>query len=289
LSFGTRDFSMKDKDRKGFVRHPYDAGEWSKILAPYHYDSEKAKAFEDALSSLCIGAGVKDVMLVVTDLDLPIAYGWASRTSPWEAVGSILYKGGLSEHAVAITKRFLAVDVTAYEIEAIVADVLARLYFRPEEISIHDRWRFVNAARLAEDGELDPDLIKTVLEEFPYNLIATMMLAQDTWAARLTKNPKALKEAVEKWFAILEEDPVESHHSCPLVFVDPPFVYDRQRYPTPPGQGNTPGDQRHVIAAKRTRFKELRCMNLELMKKGVGHPDGNLDSDHHLTNTDGEE
>ncbi len=251
--------------RGGFVRHPYRRHGWTKVLVPGAYDPLKFKTFDDALTALCLALETRQPQLLAVDLALPIAYGTnVSRLGPQQYLKMFSpTRKDFTYPAVMITLGLLDAGFTNQEIEAIVADVLAKLSISPEKIL---EWSDV--ARIARQVGLDENFLESVREEFAGNPAVGQVLLEDTWAAWLTKDAHALQTAIEKSFDALQNQPVERDLACMTAFADPPHLVDKH----PRGYQRTQLNRRHDLAVARVRVKELRLVNLKLIDAGTRQP-----------------
>jgi len=185
-----------------------------------------------------------------------------------------------------ISYQLLQADFTAAEIEAIVAAVLARLVVSASyQLSnpgagLPDRSSF-NQLSVYGPGSLsglakvlgfDSVIADSLRREFYGNPWPELMLLQDTWAARLTKNPKALKNAIAKSCDLLKDKPVEAAFSDPLVFVEPVYYrLDRHRWYWATYR-NPQAAQQLATARGRDRIIQLRLENLDCIEQGMSQP-----------------
>ncbi|MBU1669734.1 MAG: hypothetical protein KKF41_03170 [Actinobacteria bacterium] len=168
----------------------------ARLSAPGSYDPLRFKFFRDALDAISLGIGSGSIPLDVVEFSLPIAYS-----------GSLAGKGmtserGMTRRRVVISRPLLQSDLSGPEVEALVADVVARFY-------------------LENVDEPGPGIEDGAAAEFGRNRFVIDMLRQDAWAARLTNNPKALTSAIEKNDEMLRNTPLPVAWSDPTVFVDP--------------------------------------------------------------------
>ncbi|HEY5494437.1 MAG TPA: hypothetical protein VIK15_07565, partial [Candidatus Anoxymicrobiaceae bacterium] len=181
---------------------------------------------------------------------LPLAYGSTA--------------GAETPKAVVITGKLLEADLTDAEVEAVMADVLAKLFAVP-----YVDMKYYDIEGSAKDLSLDPEMLTRVREEFFGSPNAPLALLQDTWAARLTGNPKALKTAIIKSRDLMSDTPVRMDQADPLVFVDPPFLRADEK--TARNWGHE-ARELGSTAWDRDRLLQLRLENLDMIAQGKRHP-----------------
>ena len=254
----------KPGNRPGLVPHPFLPDETVRILPPGEYDAMRAKVMADAVAALCQSPDFKPARLVVADFDLPVAYAWMS---PWvRKKYRNTANAGSNDPAVIVTPAFLNMGLTDQELEAVAADVLAKLFFNPDH-----NIRFADVTHFAKKMGFTDDFIAQMKSEFPLDYMVLMTrLIQDVYAARLITQPQALKTAMEKSLHVLNQTSFQGEFAGMMSFVDPPLMCSLSRAEMMKMSDDL--KVRHALAMNRDRLNELRLTNLGVIEQGVRQP-----------------
>jgi hypothetical protein len=263
----------------GLVFQPYSRNK-ATVLGSGSYDPLRFKLFADSLSALCLGAGLDAPPMFVARFptgDIPMALAFcadmgeeSSAEIDWDEYGGHI-ELKIEQPALVITEQLLEADLTSQEIEAIVADLLAKLCLNPfEALRGGTIWVGEHAKKLA----FDPGMLERAMGELGYNAVALAVLLQDAWAARLTGQPGALKTAIQKSRDLLGNTAVSADIADPFIFVDPPHAWDFSG-DIPHGKGvceDPTLTQRAAISRKRELIMRLRLESLKKIERGVRTP-----------------
>jgi hypothetical protein len=254
--------------KQGGLAQPYTPTR-TKALSPDLYDPAKYKLFSDSLEAASIGAGVPSPELFVTLFPWPVAY---ATDKAGLTINDFLFKFGTREHfdkmAIVVSKELLESDLSNSEAEAIVADVLARMVLSPGQ-----NVRNTSTGHLAKEVQLDPAILEKLKRESDDIDGLEQILIQDTWAARLTGQPGALKSAIIKSRDLLKDRPVLVEFADFYTFVEPPHDWDYGGWKLSEHYRKDDYDVLRALAKSRDRVLELRIENLDRLEKhAIGQP-----------------
>jgi hypothetical protein len=171
------------------------------VTKPGAFDAAKLKIYRDCLDAVSLRVGMTPPPLVVTNMLSPLAYVDVQQ----------------QRRVLAVTNTLLAADFTYYEIECIVAVLLAKWVLDKGDETppgYFDHW--------AKELEVNELLVGFVRAEFLDDQICLFSMLTDTYAARLTGQPIALKKAINKSDKLLERNPVRPRAvEPPLIFIEP--------------------------------------------------------------------
>jgi hypothetical protein len=242
------------------------------VLAPEQYDQARYKRFHDCLEAVCIGAGEDVPPLEVTDVPSPLAY---ISSEALEHRGSGFNLFGPPPPAYPLKPKFalgaplLETHLEYYEDEAIMAVMLARTIISPMGDpntgalgSYYDHW--------VKELGLSTNIVENTRLEFMNDSTCLYVLLADAYAARLTGQPKALKQAILKSDALLRVNPNRPRDVLPnLMFVEPASSNQS-------GRVNLPGFMFqmsvHTSGRQRDRILELRVQSLDFIAQGTHQP-----------------
>ncbi|MHB8894549.1 MAG: hypothetical protein ACYC99_05125 [Candidatus Geothermincolia bacterium] len=203
-------------------------------LEPGSFDEHKFEMFSNALEAVSLGAGVKGQRVIVVDTPAPLAYLAISEG-----------------HSVqAISKELLELDFTGAEIEAVVADLLAKSI-------VNTASSLRGEARELAVPPAVMDEIRRHYENMRFDYL--IFVLADTLAVRITGQPSALKSAIVKCANKLDERKVRlrdmDESSWCQILVAPPL------------------DGWNGFWSRRWKeIVKLRVDNLEMIQAGRWHP-----------------
>jgi hypothetical protein len=242
------------------------------VLTPEQYDQARYKRFHDCLEAVCIGAGEDVPPLVVTDVPSPVAYisseALERRSSGFNVFGPPPPAYPLKPK-FALGAPLLQTHLEYYEDEAIMAVLLARTIISPMGDpntgsigSYYDHW--------VKELGLSTNVVENTRTEFTNDSTCLYVLLADAYAARLTGQPMALKQAILKSDALLRVNPSRPRDVLPnLMFVEPASSNQG-------GRVNLPGwmfqMSVHSSGRQRDRILELRVESLDFIAQGMRQP-----------------
>lgn len=193
--------------------------------------------------------------MLVADIQKPIAFCyWRTHKAP--VVTPALLEGRFSE----------------YEIEAIVASLLAKQVLSPKMTIT-----FGHIERMASDLAFSQSLLEEVKGTLGTNELPPLALLEDTWVVRLTGNPGALKSAIQISVALLQDKPVTVGQADPMVFVDPPHQFEYVKIDLPPDNIRYAGKYAYYCMVEdmgmlRDVLLCFRLRNLDMIIQGSRQP-----------------
>jgi len=235
--------------------------------APGSYDPLRYKLFRDAIDAVCIGINSAHIPLEIVEFPVPLAYAMAA------ADPSVLKHHRIPEHGVVVSRQFLQADFGPPEVEAVVADIMAKLRIKFEAMPIAGD---TPIPLLAKKLQVSRELLEIVVKEFGSNPMPVQALMQDTWAARLINNPRALASAIMKSDSMLRTSPLPVRYSDPFVFVDPVYGASGKRLLDLQAGSAPELSYRLEMARARDRIIELRLENLRMIEHGMRQPGENV-------------
>jgi hypothetical protein len=201
--FMTNDFSPS-------VLEPY-RGQHGQLLTTGDYDAITFKLFEDSLNAVSIGAGVQAPALAVVSLPWPIAYVAPASSEFLANLKNVIH--GQRDLTVVVAAELLRSNLGANEVEAMMADMLAKTIAHPT--GKDQSWEYLNK-------QIPHSIQVTVSKKLGHNLAVATILNQDAWSAHLVNQPDALRSAIVKTRAVLEGHSVKARFPMKQVFVEPP-------------------------------------------------------------------
>lgn len=255
---------LLNRQARGMLPIPYSMDK-SKPLGSEDYDASRYEVFHDALMNLALGTGVGPPELHAVFTEAPFGY----CTKPGMPGSRILKR---SNAAIVLTTSLLTADFKRDEVEAIIANLLAKTLLRPwlEQPS----WLAITAKarEVGVPSALPPEL----LEEFGPNWLVGLALIEDAWGVRLTGRPDSMRSAIRKCRDVLEAFPTTKGPADPLVFADVPH---RCIYPKPlaPKERRFAGENSlhracMDLGRKRDTVIKFRLKSLEMIEHGVRQP-----------------